>query len=324
MAKKKQVVKSSKKVVKEPKVLKDDARLRKKPKYKTFRLHKRIKHHEGKLPSWWSLFKMALRLMAANKRALLWFLVVYGFLNLLLVRGFESPIDIDGLRESFEGLVDEQTSNIATGFTAFGLLVNASTQGADEIAQAYQSFLLIVASLAIIWLYRQQQAGNSVGMRMAFYRGMYPMIPFILVLLTVGLQFLPAIIGNFMFTTVIDGGLAVGFLEETVWLLFLLSTFLLTLYMISSSAIALYIVTLPEMEPMHALRQARELVRHRRAQIILRLVAIILALFFLLFIVVLPVIFIAPTLAEWMFFTITVLGIPLVHAYMFSLYRELL
>ena len=318
------VDKKSKMIVKDPSVSKPGAKLRQKPKYKTFRLHKRIKHSAPKIPSWWHLLRMSWALMIANKKAILVFAVIYGLLNLLLVRGFSSPVNIEGLKESFSEIIGEESSGLASGFTAFGLLINASTQGSSEVAQVYQTFLLIIASLALIWLFRQQQAGNKVTMKMAFYRGMYPLIPFTLVLIVTGLQLIPALIGNFLFTTVIDGGLAVGGLEQTMWLLFFVMTLLLSLYMISSSTIALYIVTLPEMTPMMALRKARELVLYRRFAVLFRAVAIILVIFALLFVIVLPVIFFAPVLAEWMFFAITVLGIPLVIGYMFSLYRELL
>lgn len=314
----------SKTIVKQPKELKPGAKQRKKPKYKTFRLHKRIKHHAPPLPSWWILLKKSWALMKANKKQIAVFAAVYGFLNLLLVRGFSSPVDIEGLQESFREVIGEDSAGLAAGFTAFGLLINASTQGSSEVAQVYQTFLLVIASLALIWLYRQQQAGNLVSMKLAFYRGMYPFIPFILVLLVIGLQLLPALIGNFLFSTVISAGLAVSGLEQILWLLFYITTLLLSLYMVSSSAIALYVVTLPEMTPMVALRQARELVRYRRFSVLRKSIAIILVIFALLVVVVLPVIFIAPVLAEWMFFAVTVLGIPLVIGYMFSLYRELL
>jgi hypothetical protein len=311
-------------IVKEPKIAKADAKARKKPKYKSFRLHKRIKHHAPKLPNWWQLLKKSWALILANKKPILVFVLVYGLLNLLLVRGFSASIDIDEIKESFSAITGEESAGLASGFTAFGLLFSASSQGSNDIGQIYQTFLLVVSSLAIIWLYRQQQAGNKVSMKMAFYRGMYPLIPFILVLLVIGLQLIPALIGNFLFTTVTSGGLAVGFVEQAMWTLFFILTLLLSLYMISSSSIALYIVTLPEMTPMIALRQARELVRYRRFAVLLRALAIVLVIFALLFVIVLPVIFIAPTLAEWIFFLITVLAIPLVHGYMFSMYRELL
>jgi len=322
MAKSRKTQKST--IVKEPKISKPGSKTRQKPKYKSFRLHKSIKYQGPKLPSWWHLLKKSWALMKANKKAIAVFAIVYGLLNLLLVRGFSSPVNIGELQDSFGAIVGEDSAGLASGFTAFGLLINASTQGTGQVAQVYQTFLIIFASLALIRLYRQQQAGNKVTMKMAFYRGMYPLIPFILVILVIGLQLIPALIGNFLFTTVIDGGLAVGGVEQTMWLLFFITTLLLSLYMISSSSIALYVVTLPEMTPMIALRQARELVRYRRFAVLLRAIAIILVIFALLFIVVLPVIFIAPVLAEWMFFAITVLGIPLVHGYMFSLYRELL
>jgi hypothetical protein len=311
-------------IVKEPTILKKGAKLRQKPKYKSFRLHKSIKHYKKKLPSWWVLLKKSWLLMIANKKQIVFFALVYGFLNLLLVRGFASQIDINGLQDTFGAIVGEESVGLASGFTAFGILLASSSQGTGDIAQVYQLFLLVVASLALIWLYRQQQAGNKVTIKMAFYRGMYPLVPFILVLLVIGLQLIPALIGNFLFMTVINGGLAVGGLEQTMWLLFFVTTLLLSFYMISSSSIALYVVTLPEMTPMIALRQARELVRYRRFSVLLRIIAIMLIIFALLFVIVLPIIFIAPLLAEWMFFAITVLTIPLVNGYMFSLYRELL
>jgi hypothetical protein len=315
--------KTNKKIVKDPKIVKPGSKTRQKPSYRSFRLHKRIKSSSPKLPNWWELLKKAWALMKANKKAIFVFVVVYGLLNLLLVRGFTSTIDIDGLQDSFGSIIGEESAGLTSGFTAFGLLINASTQGSSEIAQIYQTFLLIIASLALIWLYRQQQAGNKVTMKMAFYRGMYPLIPFVIVLLVIGLQMIPALIGNFFFTTVINGGLAVGGLEQVMWLLFFISTLILSLYLISSSSIALYIVTLPEMTPLTALRQARELVRYRRFSILIRAFAVFLVIIALLFVIVLPVIFVAPILAEWMFFAITVLIVPLVHGYMFSLYREL-
>lgn len=316
--------KQNKSIVKVPKIEKAGAKKRKKPVYKSFRLHKRIKHHAPPLPNWWLLLKKSIALIAVNKKSILYFSVVYGFLNLLLVRGFSSPVDIEAIQDTFSELLGEEAAGFASGFAVFGLILNASTQGSSEIAQIYQSFLLVIAALALIWLYRQQQSGSKVTMKMAFYRGMYPIIPFILVLLVIGMQFIPALIGNFLYTTVVGNGLVFGFVEHAVWVLLLLSLMLFSLYMLSSSIIALYIVTLPEITPMVALRQARELVRYRRFSVMRKILAILLIVALLLVIVVLPAIFIAPAFAQWIFFAITVLGVPLVIGYLFSLYRELL
>jgi hypothetical protein len=316
--------KASKKIVKQPDVKKPNAKERKKPKYKSFRIQKKIKHQGKPIASWWVLFKKSIALFKANKKQLLIFVSIYGILNLLFVRGFGSILSGDGLEDSISAILGEETSVVANGFADFGLLISGSASGSGEMSQVYQTILVIISLLAIIWLYRQQQAGNSVTMKMAFYRGMYPLVPFLLVLLVIGLQLIPALIGNFLFNAVIQGGLAVGSLEYVLWFLFFGSTLLLTLYMLSSSIIALFIVTLPEMTPMLALRQARELVRFRRFSVIRKSIAVLLIFLVLLIVIVLPVIFVAPVVAEWLFFLLTILAVPFVIGYMFCLYRELL
>lgn len=311
-------------VVKQPKILGPNAKKRKKPIYKSFRLHKRIKMHGQNIPSWWILFKKALLLLRVNWRPLSIFFIVFAVFNLLFIRGFESIINTDLINETLTEIVDEENIGLAGGFTAFGLLLNSSGVAQGEITQLYQSILLLIGSLAVIWLFRQQQANNKVTMKQAFYRGMYPLVPFFLIVLVIGLQLLPALVGNFLFQTVVQADLIVGSLELFVWIMLLFLTFLLSLYMLAGSIISLYIVTLPEMTPMIALREARELVRYRRTKIVFRMIALILVMAVILFVVVLPIIFFAPIVAEWIFFALTILAIPFTHAYMFSLYRELL
>lgn len=319
------MAKASKKetIVKQPKIKPAGSKSRKKPKYKSFRLHKRIKHNGPKLPSWWSLFKKSLRLMSANKRAILVFFAIYGVLNILLIRGIAPLIDIEGIRESYDEL-GLGNDGLSIGFAAFGTLLQAGTQSVDAIAQIYQMLLLIMASLALIWLFRQQQAGNKVTMKMAFYRGMYPLIPFILIVLVIGLQLIPATIGNFIFTTVTTNNLVVGFLEQASWVIFFAGTLILSLYWISSSLMALFVVTLPEMTPMIALRETKQLVAHRRFVILSKVLALVLAIVAIIVVAVLPLIYFSPLAAEWLFFAITVLAVPFVIAYLFCLYRELL
>lgn len=314
----------AKTIVKKPTV-NSGAKKRKQAKYKSFRLHKRIKHPGQKLPNWWKLTTKSLALMRANAKPLFFFFLIYSLLNILLVRGFASSVDVEGVRQSFDELFGaSMLTGLASGFTAFGMLIDPTAQTGGEMAQLYQVILLIIASLAIIWLYRQQQAGSKVTMKKAFYRGMFPLVPFTLVAVVIGLQLIPAMIGNFLYTIVLTEGLAVTGLEQVLWLLLFLLTLLLSLYMLTSSTIALYVVTLPEVTPMIALREARELVRHRRFSVMRKVLAAIIILLLFIAIVVLPVIFFAPVLAEWLFFAITVLAVPFVHGYMFSLYRELL
>lgn len=311
-------------IVKKPKVLAHDAKLRKKPVYTSFRLHKPIKPHQPPLATSLELSSMSLQLMWANRRALFSFILIYGILSLLLVRGFGSAIDIAELKLLLQDIFGGSVDALTTSLTTFGLLLGASAEAGGDVAQMYQSILALIASLAIVWLYRQQQAGRKVTMKEAFYSGMYPLVPFLLVLAVVAVQSLPGLLGNFVYTAAIRGDLLFGVFEHVLMIMMMLSLIVLSLYMMSSSAVALYIVTLPEMTPLHALREARELVRHRRLAVLIRFIMGIIIVLFLMFIVTVPLIFFASSVVEWVFFFITILAVPFVHGYLFSLYRELL
>ncbi len=331
MSAKKQVVsakqaksKKSQNVVKQPKIIDDNAKLRKKPKYKSFRLHKRVKHNDPKLPSWWGISKKAFRLLGANSKNILKFFFIYGFLYLIFVRGFSSPVNIDEIRGAFDELATEDVSALATNFTVFSLLIQSTTNAAGDVQGLYQMLFLIVGSLALIWLFRQQQAGNKVTMKMGFYRGMYPFVPFVLVTIVIALQTLPASIGNFLFKTVIDSGLAINMLEQSVWLLLFIFLLLLSFYMISSSLIALLVVTLPEMTPKIALKKAKELVEFRRFSVLRKVLALFLILVVVFVSIVFPAIFVSASLAQILYFALTILAVPFAAAYLFVLYRELL
>jgi hypothetical protein len=311
-------------VVKKPKIIPDDARLRKKPKYKSFRLHKRVKHTDPALPSWWKINKKALKLLKVNKKNILKFFIIYGILYVVFVRGFSSPVNVDEIRAAFDEIATADVSALATNFTTFSLLLQSTTQASGDIAGLYQMFFIVVSVLALVWLFRQQQAGNKVTMKDAFYKGMYPIIPFIIITIFIALQTLPATIGNFLFKTVIDSNLAINTLEQVVWFLLFAGLVILSAYMISSSLIALMVVTIPEMTPKIALKKAKELVEFRRMSVLRKVVALFISVSVLFISVVFPAIFISGVLAQILFYVLVILAIPFVTAYLFVLYRELL
>lgn len=322
--KKKNKKQSNENIVKQPTIISDDSRLRRKPKYKSFRLHERVKHPSGSLPSWRLLTAKTLRLLHANKKSIVHFFVIYGVLYLVFVRGFSAPINTDDIREAFDTIGADEASSLATNFTVFGLIVQSTTSAAGDIAGLYQLFLIIVSSLAFIWVFRQQQAGNVVTMKDGFYRGMYPFIPFVLLVILVGLQTIPATVGNFLFKTVSESGLAVNSAELSLWFVLMLLLILLSLYMITSTLIALFVVTLPEMTPAIALKKAKELVMFRRFSVLRKVTALLLFVLILYVAIVFPLIFISSLLAQIIFFVLTILVVPFAVGYLFVLYRELL
>lgn len=304
-------------------VAKKAPRKLKRPQYKTFKLQQRIKTIEA-TPSAFKITKMAATLLWQNKKLFAGIAVIYGALNILLVRGLTGSLDVASLKSQLDQVFNGQLGQLGSSLAVFAVLVGSSGSGVSSSASVYQAVLILVVSLAVIWSLRQRLAGAPVRMRDGFYRGMYPLVPFILVLIVVGLQLLPMVVGASLYSLVMSGGIAVYAIEKVFWLLLLILLSLLSLYMICSSLFALYIVTLPDMTPMKALRSARELVRHRRWPILRKLLFLPIILLLATALIVVPIIiFVAPA-AQWVVFALSMVSIIVIHTYMYTLYRELL
>lgn len=291
--------------------------------YRSFRLEKRIKH-PVRLPNVFRLSRTAGALLWSHKRLFAGITAIYGLLNLLLVQGIMGGTDITELKHLLEEIIGGHLGSFKAGLSIFALQVSSAGNSTSETAGAYQVFLALIGSLAIIWALRQAAGGVTVRVRDAYYRGMYPLVPFILVLAVIGLQLIPLLIGSALYGIVVSNGIAVYFVEKLLWAMLYGLLVLLTLYMLTSSLFALYIATLPDMTPMKALRSARELVRYRRWTVLRKVVVLPIILLIIAAVIMVPIIMFLTPLAEWVFFLLTMSLLAAVHAYMYTLYRELL
>jgi hypothetical protein len=188
----------------------------------------------------------------------------------------------------------------------------------------YQIMLILLLSLVFIWTLRQVYAGQAVQLKDSFYRSMTPLVQFMLVVLVVLAQLLPLSIGLLIYSTAAANGLAVTILEQLLLGLLALILSAVSLYMLSSSFFALYIVTLPDMTPLAALRSARQLVRGRRLPVLLRILFLPFVMIVAAAAIIMPLILFVTPLAALVFYAITLLIWPLVHSYMYTLYRSML
>jgi hypothetical protein len=292
--------------------------------YKSFRLSKQIKSQAAKLPSAWRLMAGSLKLLRQNWKLFLGITLVYGLLTIILVRGFGGSLNLSELKANLQNGISGSLSSFSTAATLFTYLLGSSGTSSTPAGGVYQSLLIIVMSLVVIWSLRQVLASQKIGVRDGFYKGMYPLVPFILVLFVIGLQLVPFAVGSWVYGTVINNGIAVTTPEKLVWLIIFFLLVLLSLYMLCSSLFALYIVTLPDMTPMKALRSARQLVLHRRWTVLRKIIFLPISLLVLGAIIMFPLILWLTPLAEWVFFLLTMFVLVVVHTYMYSLYRELL
>ena len=295
------------------------------PKYQSFRLSKRIKQPKPALTGSFRLFYRSLLTLKNGWKLFGGITLIYLLFSILIVRGLSVSIGAselkDALLELFEG-----SGQLTTSLTIFGLLLGSVGTSAGEAAGVYQTVFLIIFSLAIIWALRQYLSDKTekIRIRDAFYQGMYPLVPVVLILLVIGLQLIPLYLSSFLVGAVYGTGLAVTVIEQVLWAVLLFLLALLSLYLVSSSLFALYIATLPKITPLQALRSARDLVRHRRWVVMRKVFFLPVAMIVLSGILVVPLILLSPTVAELLFLALSALALPVTHTYLYSLYRELL
>lgn len=300
------------------------ARQLKEPTYKSFQLNKRIKVRREKLPNAFRLMSASLKILRQNWKVFLGVVLIYGALNAVLVQGFNAGGNLNETKSAIGQAMDGNWAELGSSLAVFLHLLGSSGNTTNATAGAYQFVLIIVTSLALIWLLRQAYANNQFRIRDGFYEGMAPLVKFFLVIIVIFLQLIPMALGLGLYALTVGGEIATTFVEQILWALFAAAASIITFYMVSSSIFGLYIVTLPDMTPLRALRSARELSANRRWTILRKVFFLPIAVLVMAALIVVPVIFFAAPAAAWVFFALTMLFLPIVHSYLYALYRALL
>lgn len=206
----------------------------------------------------------------------------------------------------------------------FGSLVGSAGASTSATGSALQSALFVIESLVIIWALRHLLSGQAITVKLAYYRSMSPLIPFLLVIGMIIIQLLPITLGGVILAAVATS----VFTSTTAATVFTTILFLIlaawSVYMVSASIFALYIVTLPDMTPRPALRSAKDLVRFRRWIVIRKVFFLPVFILVVMGLIIVPLILYAQSVVPYVFYILSMLAILFVHAYLYSLYRELI
>jgi hypothetical protein len=244
-------------------------------------------------------------------------LLVYIFLSLVFATGLISSISSSVHTTRHGGHVSFKEA--LGGFNDLLVGANASSDSA-----MMQSILLVIVSLAVIWALRHLLSGEEVKVKKAFYHGPASVIPFLIVMFFIILQLLPITIGAAVLAVVFSSAINTGtFLSIIFAIIFLLLT-AWSIYMVSSSVFALYIVTLPNIDPREALKSAKNLVKLRRLQIIRRQLFLPLSLVLMIGVIMVPLLLVNNFLTVTAFFILSLSAIIYSHTYLYSLYKDLL
>jgi hypothetical protein len=304
----------------------------KRPEFKRFRYTQRIKYPAPKLPSSYDIFKGSLKTLWRHKSFFIILTIVYGLLSLVLVKGLSNNLNLPALKNILQN-IRGGSAPLGDSVTLFRLLVRNIGNTNNAAGAAYQSILLIMMSLVIIWGLRQAQSlkgkkkiarADRIKVKQAFYQGMYPMVPFVFILVLIGIQLVPLLLGGTVYSTVTNNGLAIHPVEKISWALLFFAAAITSFYLLTSSLFALYIVTLPDMKPYKAWRTATKLVRFRRWTVMRKILFLPVSLLLFIGLLMLPLLIWATPVAQWTFFALSLLSLSFIHSYMYNLYRSLL
>lgn len=248
--------------------------------------------------------------------------LVYLILNIIFASG------ISNISSSFDTIKSDLNTggghalwHAAGGFAS---LVGSAGASSSSTGSTLQSVLFVLESLVIIWALRHLLSGQTISVKLAYYRAMAPLIPFLLVIAVIIIQLLPVLVGGTVLAAVATSVFTDSGVATAVTAIFFALLAAWSIYMVSASVFALYIVTLPDMEPRQALRAARDLVRFRRWIVIRRVFFLPLLIVIIMGAIMVPLILYASRIVPEVFYVLSMLAILFAHTYLYSFYRSLL
>lgn len=202
--------------------------------------------------------------------------VVYALLSGLLV-GLASQSTYTQLSELIRTTGGEVFEGSVGKLGEAGVLLVTGLSGGinptmSESQQLMGSFLVLLIWLTTVWLLRAFLAGHTPRLKDGFYNSGAPLIPTLLLGIVLMLQLIPAAIAAIGISAAMPTGLISEGIEGMLFWAVVLLLVMLSLYWVTSTLIALVVVTLPGMYPLRALTTAHELVVGRRMRIVLRIV----------------------------------------------------
>jgi hypothetical protein len=197
--------------------------------------------------------------------------------------------NIDSAAQTLGSVFDPAVRAVITVGSAIGGAFNANL---SDIQYLVVTTLYIFTALAIVWLLRQQLAGNAVKVRDGLYSAGAPILAlFVLVAIAVA-QLIPLALTTLVYVTANSSGILDGGIESAMFGVALLLVIVLTLYFMTTTLFSMFIATIPGTYPIKAYRTARQIVAGQRLRLLLRLLWAVLIILLFWFVILVPVVII--------------------------------
>lgn len=272
------------------------------------RLHRSFRHTRRRdyirsleLPGYIAFSAEVFKTLLTNKAVFIRLVVLYALL--IVIFGGLSGQNIYG--QVSQAVGDESLSFAAmVGQASLAALVELGTAGstASETGRIYLGLIVIMVWLTVVWLLREIGAGHKPNMRDGLYNSGSPLIATLILILVMLIQLLPLGLLAVVYGGLVQAGLAGEGLGAMLFFAIVALTAALCLYWVTSTFIALVIVTLPGMYPLRALKVAGDIVIGRRLRITYRLLWLIAMLTVIGAVIMTPTILVEQwlvSLADW-------------------------
>lgn len=227
-----------------------------------------------KLPGYWAFTNLVRRTLWQSRRLFVWVVIVYALLSALLV-GLASQDTYNTLSTTLRDTSGEIFTGNWGEIGKAGLLFATAITGSltatpTEAQQIYAGFIAILIWLTTVWLLRATLAGQRPRFRDGLYNAGAPIVPTVAVSLVLLIQLVPAALAVIAFSAAMSTGFLTGGVEAMIFTVVATLLIVLSTYWVTSTLIALTVVTLPGMYPIRALKTAGDLAIGRRLRILLR------------------------------------------------------
>lgn len=291
------------------------------PKYRSFKLQKKIEVDKSHIPPGRQIMGESLGFLGRNWRLFGKITLVYLVIYLAFIR-VASGLSLGETRDLIDTFYPG-TNALLIDTTLAGLVLSSSvTVGGLNFVVGL--FLALFTSLAYIRAIRLTSNDEKTTLRDAYYNGMQPLIPFLLLVLLLLVQLMPFVAGGLLFLSISLSGLVVGIMEQALFIIIWIALAVLSAYWVTNTVMSLYASTIPDMYPLVAHRATGELVHLKRLVIFKRLLFLGVFLTLLSIAVVLLAVMVADGIAFYARDLTVVLGLPITHVYLYKLYRSIL
>jgi len=268
------------------------------------------------------LIKQTYRTFVDHKKFWLILILIFFIFNFIFVHGFNLGVNVSDYNNKFQKVFSGQSDKlINAGLSSLNVLIS---QPLNASAGVFYFFLIIFFINISLFALKKFNQPEDISIKQALYNGTSRLIPVLILIFFVFLALLPAIISVNLFSTVSNFAIDNSLISQIFWLGVFLAGILWSFYLIVVPLIGLVIlINDDKLLPREAIRQAKQLTKHKKLLISLYLIIILIIVFVVFLVINLLVIVTISSLASLAYYVLTILIPPYLIVFVDNLYRKL-